>query len=475
MARTHEHSDLRNAERLRDWFGDDLRWVEEWEKWIAWGGERWELGRLRPLALAKETSRRLLGEARARLEEAEMAPADESSSDRLKALNALYAHAARSQSAASIRAMLDLARAEKRLSVRVSALDAATDFLNVRNGAIDLRTGELRPHDRKHLSTQLSSVTFDAAATAPRWEAFLHQSMGGSDELVGYLQRLVGYALTGSTAEQLLVFLYGDGANGKSTFLATIQAMLGDYATQAARGLLFGASGEHPTGLADLYARRFVVCSEVGEDRIFDEALVKDLTGSDAVSARRMREDFWRFSPTHKLFLAGNHKPRVRGDDHGIWRRIALVPWTVRVENPDRDLWGKLRAELPGILAWAVRGCLAWRAAGLQTPSVIAEATAAYREEQDIPGAFLREQCRFTAEGRILRRELRERYEGFCREMGAEPLGARRFAARLRAQGAIDTHVRDKQGVSQNGWKGVRWLTLQERIERGETGQESPS
>jgi len=236
--------------------------------------------------------------------------------------------------------------------------------------------------------------------------------------MVEYLQRLAGYALTGDIREHVLAFFFGKGANGKSTFLRTLLTILGDYASPAPRGLLFRSRGErHPTELASLFGRRFVTCSEIEDGQAFDEALTKDLTGGDPIECRRMREDFWSFEPTHKLFVAGNHKPSVRGDDEGIWRRMRLVPWlvTFAANEQDKRLVEKLLTESPGIVAWCVRGCLDWQSNGLAEPATVRKATDEYREESDALGEFFRLHAVFDAAARVARKDLREAYAGYCK------------------------------------------------------------
>ena len=386
----------------------------------------------------------------------------------IKQARANLAHAMASQNTSKLDALVRLARTSPKLAISHQELDADPWALNVDNGTLDLRAGRLRPHRREDLITKLAPVAFDLGAACPTWNGFLDRAMGGDAELVDFLQRMSGYALTGDVGEHVLAFCFGGGANGKSTFLSTIHAMLGDYASPAPRGLLFRSRGErHPTELASLHGRRFVTCSEIEDGQAFDEALVKDLTGGDAIECRRMREDFWAFQPTHKLFIAGNHKPTVRGDDEGIWRRMRLVPWVVTIPEAERDtlLPQKLRAELPGILAWAVRGCLAWQAKGLGAPASVRAATDAYRQESDALGEYLRLTVVFEAGATIARKELRESYEAFCHECGAEPFGAKRFAARLRERSVSDATVRRGARVL-DGWKGVRLATEDERARR---------
>lgn len=267
------------------------------------------------------------------------------------------------------------------LAILPATLDAHTWWLNVDNGTLDLRNGTLRPHERRDYLTQLCPVAYDPAAKCPTWLQFLETILGRDGDLVVYVQRLVGYCLTGSTREHVLPFLYGVGANGKSTFIGTLLAMLGsDYAIKAPSDLLLAKQDTHPTERADLFGKRLVACVEVEDGRRLAESLVKELTGGDRVRARRMREDFWEFPATHKIWLAANHKPTVRGIDLGIWRRIKLLPFTVVIpdDQQDKDLPVKLLDELPGILAWAVEGCRQWLVDGLREPACVRSATGDY-------------------------------------------------------------------------------------------------
>ena len=293
--------------------------------------------------------------------------------------------------------MQSLARSEPGIPILPDKFDTDQWALNCTNGTLDLRSGELRPHNRGDLLTNLCPVEFDPAATCPSWDRMVQTILGGDAELIAFVQRAVGFSLTGSVAEQMLFLLWGHGANGKSTFLNAILGMLGpDYGMQAPDGLLLAKRHDsHPTERADLFGKRLVSSAEVEDGRRLNEALVKQLTGGDRVRGRHMREDFWEFEPTHKLWLAVNHKPVIRGTDHGIWRRVKLIPFTVTIgpEDQDKDLPAKLKAELPGILAWAVRGCLDWQQHGLGEPEAVRAAVAQYRGEMDVLGTFLTECC----------------------------------------------------------------------------------
>jgi putative DNA primase/helicase len=446
-------TDSGNAERVVALYGRDLRFVRTWGKWIVWDDRegRWAPDEGGVFRAAKATARAMQAEA-ARI-------------DDYQQRQAATRFALKSESKAGITAMVTLARNETAVAITHAELDAHRMLFNCGSGAIDLRSGALRPHKREDLLTKRTKVAFDAAATCPAWDAFVLRIMGGDATMVDYLQRLAGYALTGEIREHVLAFFFGKGANGKSTFLRTMHEVLGDYATPAPRGLLFRRQGErHETEYASLHGRRFVTCSEIEEGQAFDEALVKDLTGGDPIMCRRMREDHWHFDPTHKLFIAGNHKPSVRGDDEGIWRRMRLIPFliTFAANEQDKKLGEKLLDEAPGILAWAVRGCLAWQERGLAEPETVRRATSDYREESDALGEFLRLNVVFEAGVSVARKDIRESYEAFSKENGAQPLGAKRFAARLREHGVTPTARRVGPKVV-DAWRGVRLATDAER------------
>ncbi len=342
--------------------------------------------------------------------------------------------ALKSESAPRLHAMVTLAESEPMIPVLPHQLDANSWLLNCLNGTLELRTGTLREHRREDLLTKCCPVEYDAEATCPRWIAFLSDVMAGNQALMDYLQRAVGYSLTGSVEEQCLFFLYGTGQNGKSTFLGVLQAMLGDYAMQAIPELLIVRGNEqHPTERADLFGKRLVTTIEVESGKRLAEALVKQLTGGDRIRARRMREDFWEFEPTHKIWLAANHKPVIRGQDHAIWRRIRLIPFTVKIpdEKKDPTLFDKLKGELPGVLAWAVRGCQEWQRIGLAEPAEVTQAVHAYQAEMDTIGQFLKDCC-FLRPGRTdIKAQSSVLHEAFCKWSGDYSVSQKAFSERL--------------------------------------------
>ena len=423
--RGYNLTDLGNAERFVAHHGEDVRYCYPWRKWLVRTGARWErddAGRVH--RLAKETVRSIYREA----SEAE----DE---ERRKAL---AKHAAASESETRIRALVELAKSE--VPISPDELDADRWLLNVQNGTIDLRTGELREHRREDLITKLVPAEYDPNATAPTWEAFLERVLPG-EELRGFVQRAAGYSATGDTSEQCMFIHHGPGANGKSTFQETVAAALGDYAMRTpTETLLVKRAGGVPNDVARLKGARFVTASETEEGRRLAESLVKDLTGQDTISARFMWAEWFDFKPTHTLHLSTNHKPEIRGTDPAIWRRIRLIPWAVTIPpaEQDRKLAEKLRGELPGILAWIVRGCSAWLQEGLKAPGEVRQATKAYRAEMDVLAAFLADCCLRAEDEEAFAGELWGAWKRWCEESGEQAGTQKRFGGQLAERGFLN-------------------------------------
>ncbi len=270
--------------------------------------------------------------------------------------------------------------------------------------------------------------------------------MGGDQELIKFLQEAVGYALTGDIREQVIFIFYGTGANGKSTFLVTIHSLLGDYAQQTpTETLLIKRGNGIPNDVARLKGARFVNAAESENGKQLAEALVKQLTGGDKISARFLYGEFFEFDVTFKLFLAVNHKPTVRGNDHAIWRRIRLIPFNVTIpsEKQDKNLTKKLKAELPGILRWAVEGCLLWQKKGLEVPDQVKAATGEYRAEMDIIGDFIADCCKVAPKTKTPFKALYERYKDWCQKNQEEPIGKKDFGRCLTERGFTPGKNRD--------------------------------
>jgi putative DNA primase/helicase len=440
---TANRTDLGNAERFEAYAGQRLRFVFPWCAWMHFDGARWVRDADgEALRAARDTLRATAAQAAALPDPDERV--------------ALIKHATDGEAIARVNAMLSLA--QPLLPVSPDRLDADPDLLTCANGTIDLRSGLLRAHDRADLITRRAPVAFDPQAACPRWEAFLDRVLGGSAALQRFVQRAVGYTLTGHTREQVLFLLYGVGANGKSTFLETLRAALGEYSAVADFNTFQKREGDGARNdLARLAGARLVSAVEAEAGRPLAEALVKQLTGGDTITARFLFREFFDFKPVFKLWLAANHKPPISGGDHGIWRRIRLIPFTVTIPEAERDprLGQKLQDELPGVLAWAVRGCLAWRAEGLGAPPEVEAATASYRSEMDALGPFLDECAAADPGHRLTARALYEAYEHWCAANGERAKSQKAFAMGLRERGF--EAVKGGKGV--RCWEGLRLRT----------------
>ena len=393
--------DTVHGERYAAAYDKKLKHVTAWRRWIAWDGKRWRQNANAEALLATKAIVR--------------------ASDR------------RCEAIERRRAALACAAVEAPIALDHERLDQRPTLLNLLNGTLDLETGKLRPHDPGDLITQLAPVPFDPTAKAPLFEAFLKRVLPDEDVRL-FVQRASGYSLSGLILAHALFFCFGRGANGKSTFLTTFLLLLGDYGLIAPPGLLIVRQGEpHPTEIADLFRRRLVVSHETGEDNRLNEERVKTLTGGDPLRARRMREDFWEFAPTHKLWLASNYQPAVRGTDEGIWRRIFLQPWTVTVPESERDerMPEKLAAELPGILQWALRGWEDYQREGLAPPASVRGATNTYRAKADTIGAFLSLHIEQVPGVRIQAQPLYDAYKAWARQQGLHPQRSNVFSSEL--------------------------------------------
>lgn len=436
-------TDTGNAMRFARHLGHDFRYCAPWKSWLFWDGKRW----------TRDHQNQALGATAQVIAMIYAEAAEARARNDVDLAEDLVKHAHATEAAQKRRAILELARAEPPLPIAHEVLDSNPWLFNVANGTIDLRTGELRQHERTDFITKLAPVVYAASATAPTWDAFLARVLP-SAEVRAFIQRFVGYALTGNTSAHALLFFYGTGANGKSTLLNVLLALLGEYAAPAPADLLLSdRHARHPTELADLKGVRLSVAAEIEGNREFAEARLKMLTSDDPIKARRMGEDFWDFTPTHKLVIAANYKPVVRGTDEGIWRRINLVPFdeTIRPEERDPFLADKLRSELSGILNWALRGLAEWRSGGLSPPGAVKAASSNYRTEMDVIGRFLEDSCEVGPHLSCAVAELRRAYDAWCRVEGEAPISSKALTQRLLARGiepARTSSARTYRGVS---------------------------
>jgi putative DNA primase/helicase len=426
-------TDYGNAERLAELAMDDdgeplVRWCEARGQWLAWDGKAWrwdETGSVE--SLAKRTVRRLREVAEAMNRDG------------------IADFALKSEALPRLRAMIELMRTEPGVPVSMDQLDADDWTLNCRNGVVDLRSGKLFPHSKDRLLTKMAEASLVPGASRTRWIEFLGYIMGGDQSRVDLLQRGIGASASGAPW-QYLIFLYGSGANGKSVFLEVVSRILASYAGEAAQGLLLQKKNEaHPTEVADLMGKRFVTSEEMDQSSVLDEGRVKRLTSGRPIKARFMREDLFEFRPTHKLWFAVNHKPRVRGQDEGIWRRIKLVPFEVQIPPEKRrdfeEVVQGFLQERDGIFAWIVEGCLRWQKEGLGASEAVDAAHEQYRTSMDDFGQFLEDCVAIAPDAtadfcRVRSSDLYGAYAKWCEEGGVrKPMSQTAFSLRMTERG----------------------------------------
>ena len=400
-------TELGYAKRLIGTFGDRIRYVPAWNRWLVWDGRRWTpdlTGQAQ--RYGKMIARRLTTQALAIKDEA--------------ARKAALHVARRGEQSASIRGALSLASTEAEVVVTPDDLDADPFLLNCANGTLDLRTGQVYPHQPADLLTKVTGAGYCPGAAGPEFAKFLER-VQPDPEMRAYLGRLLGHGLEGRVVEHVLGIQHGIGRNGKGTLIGAVTAALGDYADAADPELLTARTFDaHPTGTADLYGLRLAILHETDKGRRLAEATVKRLTGGDKLKARRMREDFWSFDPSHTFVMLTNHKPVISGTDEAIWARLRLVPWPVVIPAAERDLGlaDKLALELDAVLDFLVTGYNDWRGHGLKDPAEVMAATEAYRAESDALGRFIDQRC--MRHGSVKSAELFAVWSRWCTEEGEE-------------------------------------------------------
>lgn len=418
-------TDYGNAERLVNRHGSILRYCTTWEKWLVWQNTHWEKDEIGTVErMAKDTVRSIYKEAQDAIDDYQR--------------TLLAKHAVRSESSRSIAAMIKLAWSQLPMPIKSEQLDKDPFLLNCKNGTVNLKTGELQPHKKEDYITKIIPVNYDSDAKCPEWTAFLNQIMDNKQDLISFLQRSIGYSLTGSTKEQCMFILHGNGANGKSTFLGAIRELMGQYTTHInSDSLMVKDKSTINNDIARLQGARMVTCMESEGGKRLAESLIKSMTGGDPLTARYLHAEFFDFLPAFKLWMGTNHKPQIRGMDDGIWRRIRLIPFSVKFppDKQDRDLPEKLKKELPGILNWCVTGCQEWLKNGLCVPKEVLVATDSYKNEMDTIARFIGDCC--TTETKISTRssDLYAAYVDWCKKVGEYELSQSRFSVRMDEKG----------------------------------------
>lgn len=367
----------------------------------------------------------------------------------------LYQTAHALQSRGALTKVVPELQAHPDLTLTVEDFDADDWILNTPEGLVDLRTGEISPPDPSALCSKSTACGVDRGR-CDLWMRFLREATGGDADLQSYLQKLVGYSLTGSTQEQVLAFIHGPPMTGKSVFIDTIAGLFGSYHENAPSDTFAASRGDrHPTDLAKLAGARLVTSVETQEGRSWDTQRVKMLTGGDQVSARFMRQDFFSYRPRYQIIIVGNHEPEIHGVDAAMMRRLHVIPFEHRPEEVDRLLGEKLKEEYPGILAWAIEGCLKWLEEGLAPPEAVLARTEQYRQEEDPVGQFLEDCCEFDDEYEISRRELYVAWQQWCHQQGEQAGSLKTLKRRFRSKEA-EYGFRDTRVDGLRGYQGVR-------------------
>lgn len=379
----YDMTDTGNAQRMRDKFVGNIKYSFVNKKWYYWTGKIWSVdytGEIKKLAdtVVNDIKKEAFAEQDEDVQEAKLKWANKTASSRGK------------------EAMIKECQHLEGIPVLPEQMDSFTDYLNCQNGIVNLRNGELIPHDSNFLMTKCSYAEYDTSGKKPEllWLKFLDDVTNGDKDLQEYLQKCVGYSLSGSVREQCAFFLYGIGNNGKSTFLDTVSELLGSYSANVQPETIMmkrdANSGGANSDIARLKSTRFVTSEEPTEGVRLNEGLVKQFTGGGKVTCRFLYGDEFEYEPEFKIWIATNHKPVIRGTDVGIWRRIRLIPFEVNIpsEKVDKNLKYKLRKELPQIMKWAVEGCIKWQKEGIAPPKCVQDATSEYKAEMDMLAAF---------------------------------------------------------------------------------------
>jgi putative DNA primase/helicase len=403
---------------------ENLRFVAKWGKWLHYDDNCWREDSVLSVfdkcrTICREASNECLSEGKV-----------------------AAALAKQLTAANTVAAVQRMATWDQRTAAVVAQWDADPWLLNTPAGAVDPRTGEIRTGRREDYCTKITTVA--PGGDCPLWLRFLDRITDGDVDLMAFLQRMVGYALTGSTREECLFFLHGMGANGKSKFLGAITGMLGDYAKTAPIETFIASIGErHPTDLAGLQGARLVTAIETEQDRRWAESKIKTLTGGDPISARFMRQDFFEFIPQFKLLIAGNHKPGLRSVNEAMRRRFHLIPFNVTIPEAERDLHlaDKLRLEWPGILDWAIKGCVAWHRDGLNPPAAVRDATAAYLQNEDHVARWIDDCCQLGEREIAKTQVLYKSYGTWCDANNEKPLSSKEFSPELDRKGYMVEHT----------------------------------
>jgi putative DNA primase/helicase len=452
----YSHNDAGRAERYVDRFIDDVRYVPDRDLWFTWCDDRWQIDRDGAIVrLALLMSREMLAEIDDMLAEAYKRRASE---DEIREIGGLKKEPWNCGNRRSIQNYLELAKVDTRIHLDSSCLDKDPWVAAAPNGIINLKTGEWREYSREDFNTRALGYEIDPNARCPRWEKFMEEVLP-DPEVRRFMQKAAGYSLTGDTREQAFFFLFGNGKNGKSVFTKTLSRAFGSYAQTIGKGITTSnARGDYPEKeIAALVGLRFGCSSETAQGDRMNEGVIKDLTGEDSMTGRKLYKEEFSFYPILKLWIFGNHKPSIKGNDFGIWRRVRLIAFEENFEGrADENLTEKLKAEASGILNWIIQGCLLWQIEGLKPPSNVVQAVQDYQAEEDTLADFLEEAVEeSTSGGGIPHQNLYKKYLIFCESNGIRfKVTSKKLAKTLKERGWRS----GKKSYSKCVWQGVSLL-----------------
>ncbi len=441
-----QFTDVTNLTYFLKAHGNEVRYCQSWNKFLIWNGVCWQVDRMGKVDSMVINFVHSLYRTLRQIKDPYLAADFEK-------------HLIKSESYRRLQGLVGMLKMSEEIKADEELLDQGRYLFNVTNGTIDIETGKCtRPNPADYLTKQ-SRFIYDRNAGCPTWEKFLMQIMDNDAALIRFIQKAVGYSLTGDVSEQCLFILWGTGANGKSTFLNVLQHMFADYAGSTGTETFMKKSSEQSNDIARLRGLRFVTTSEVEQGKAMSESLIKQITGEDALTARFLYGEYFTFRPTFKIFMATNHKPRIKGADNGIWRRIKLIPFNVTIpaEQRDKNLTEKLLSEGSGILNWALEGYQLWKKEGLTEPDAIKNANEEYRYDMDSVGSFISETMMVNASGewRLPTKKLYETYCKWCQKNNERQMSQKGLAIRLQEKGF-------KRGCS----NGLRyWVGLAVRME----------
>ena len=445
-------TDVGNSKSFVDLNSHRIRYCSLNKKWFIWNGKFWEEVDSHQIVRCAQTTVEVMRDTASQIQNSDIQ-------------KKVKAHTIKSEYIGRLRAMVELAKPD--LSVGVNDFDKDPWLLNCLNGTINLRSGDLQQQNPGDLITKMVQIEYDPDAECPEWVAFLNRVLRESPDLILFVQRAIGYCLTGDISEQVFFLLIGLGANGKSTFLSIVLKLIEDYGKQSDfNTFLHKNQSSIRNDLARLKGARLVCATEVDVGKRLSESVIKQVTGGDRITARFLFKEFFEFQPTFKIFLAANHKPTIRGTEHAIWRRIRLIPFSVTIPESERDprLLDSLSEELPGILAWAVSGCLDWQESGLGYPQEVEQATTEYREDMDIVGGFLADDYIVEPGNNdlcILVNRLYQLYEIWCDVNSEERIKKHLFSKLIQEHGLIKRRSTADPHRGRYHWFGICEAPLQ--------------